>query len=112
MHVDKGEERATDGTPGLPTGRGAEHRPAKWGKSDLEPKGGRWGRAVRGAGAGRGDCDGLGGPIPGAWSARRVHSPRRLAEASSPDSEVLRPQRLAVNVSPLPRSPPQICTFL
>lgn len=65
MHVDKGEERATDGAPGLPTGRGAEHRPAKWGKSDLEPKGGRWGRAVRGAGAGRGDCDGLGGPIPG-----------------------------------------------
>ena len=65
MHVDKGEERATDGAPGLPTGRGAECRPTEQGKSDLEPEGGRWGRAAHGSrGRGRG-CDGLRVPSPG-----------------------------------------------
>lgn len=44
MHVDEGEKRATHGAPGLPTGRGAERRPTKWGRSDPKPEGGPLGQ--------------------------------------------------------------------
>ena len=78
-----------------------------------EPKGGPLGQAAHGGSEpGEGTVKGW-GSRPGVLERSEESArPPVAAEASSPASEVLRPQCFAANVSPLPRSPPKVCTFL